>query len=973
MQNRYFHCVKSFINSDLNLKCFSVLQLNVAGINNIHKFDKVKTLLTRLQTKCDIIVLSETKLKSKFPVNLYHLNGYVKYSCSRDSKNSGGGLMMYVKKDIAVIEHAKFSSTYEKLVLKIKVDGNFVTLLAYYRQPTSNSFIPFINDVEEELKKRKEKVLIIGDINLDARGDNAQSMQYLNLLKSFDMTITNTEPTRNASGRVIDHFSCNFLCDTKIENSTVTTNISYHNMIISQLLHVKTVNNHMRMKFERIDYENLCDTFSKHLSSSLLYDENDPNSIAEALTNITQHAIKKSTKSFEIRVKGNRKLCEWYSYRIAKAIKHKDNLMKKFKRNKSNVSLKQRVKLAAKKLKAVINAERVKYVSKSLEGKNTKKMWRNLNKLMGRGNKQQIAAVYDTNNNLVTNEEAIAEIFNKEFVESVLKLNACTNAHEYPVPMESTLCSIVLEESYEQEVVTVIKSLKNSSAPGLDGIKVVHIKALCNLISPIIVHLANRIFATGIFPVKFQVAAVVPISKTNDRTNIADYRPISTLSVLSKIIEKLLYTRLSQFINDKLKIISNHQYGFRKKCNTEIAALELVDYISNAIDNRKKVSLVFMDMKKAFDTVNVPKLLDVLNSYGIRGVPLELIESYLTNRVQVVKVGCKLSSPISFTMGVVQGSILGPFLFSLFINKITKLPTNGTMFLFADDCCIVNTHDLNEPVETKMKMDISTVINFLNYRSLIFNPNKTNFMICHSSYVKVEDITEIVMESHSDADNFTIKRVYNTKYLGLILDANLKWNEHISHIENKAANVCGVLWKMRNIIPPHAKKLIYQALLEPHLTYLVTLWGNSTDSIIKPLQVLQNRALRNVYGLDRLTSRVVMYTNLVNNFLPIRGLCYMQTAAFVYNVMHDKIHSNIKFEANIIETRQKGDLKSRKSRTSYGRRSIQAFGPKIYNEVPSFMKNLPHVHSFKYHLKKTIKTEEYISMFLSSAFSEKFT
>lgn len=649
-------------------------------------------------------------------------------------------------------------------------------------------------------------------------------------------------------------------------------------------------------------------------------------------------------------------------------------MRRKCKSNRNNLYLKQRLKLATKSLKRLMRIERTKYISKCMAENNMKRKWQNINKLMGRGSHQRIAVMYDKDNKLVTDATQIANMFNNEFIDSVNKLKSDVAENSSPVRMETLISSIMLDEVTEQDVATAIMALKNSSAPGIDGIKVSHVKALSQLLLNIIAHLANRIFETATFPALYKTAIISPISKSHDWSNISDYRPISVLNVFSKIIEKLIYNRMSGFTNERHKLISNKQFGFRKKCSTEVAALELVDYITHAIDSKKKVSVVFMDMKKAFDTVDIPKLLEVLNAYGIRGNALNLMESYLTDRSQVVRVNGKLSSARTFTGGVVQGSILGPYLFSLFFNQITKLPVEGNIFLFADDCAIANIHDLKEPVQTKIQKDMNIIINFVNSRSLIFNSTKTNFMLFNSSHTKVEDIDEICINNvpQSKSPVHVIKRVYSTKYLGLKLDPNLKWDDHIHHIEGKAANVSGVLWKMRKLLPQHAKKLIYQALLEPHLTYLVSIWGNATDTALKSLQIMQNRALRNVYNLNRLTNRNDMYLNLVDDFMPVRALCYIHTAAFVFNTIHEKIHTNIIFHVNDADTRQKGDLRPRKARTLYGSKSILTIGSKIFNDVPSHIQNLPHVHAFKWQLRRHIRSTNSMELFLSSEYLSKF-
>ena len=191
-------------------------------------------------------------------------------------------------------------------------------------------------------------------------------------------------------------------------------------------------------------------------------------------------------------------------------------------------------------------------------------------------------------------------------------------------------------------------------------------------------------------------------------------------------------------------------------------------------------------------------------------------------------------------------------------------------------------------------------------------------------------------------------------------------------VANKAANVAGVLWKLRRSLPKHVKKLLYQSLLESHLTYLIPVWGRANDQAIKRLQVLQNRALRNVYNLDRLINRVRMYTHMVESCLPIRSLFYLNSATLVYNITHLYTHSNIKFNRVGTRSRQRDNLRPLKSRTLYGSKSFQSFGPKIFNDIPEDIKRLSHVHGFKWALRCYIRKEEFNDVSLSSKFSAKY-
>lgn len=181
---------------------------------------------------------------------------------------------------------------------------------------------------------------------------------------------------------------------------------------------------------------------------------------------------------------------------------------------------------------------------------------------------------------------------------------------------------------------------------------------------------------TSSFPQSLKLAVVVLINKSQDYTNINDYRPISMLPVFSKIIEKCLLTRLKNFTHN-LNIIYNRQYGFRKRSNTEIAATELIDYIRIAIDDGKKLSAVFLDIRRAFDAVDIERLIQSLECLSIRDKPLQLISSFLSDRRQVVRIDSVKSTELTFSQGVVQGSMLGPCLFVLLFNQISNLNLNG--------------------------------------------------------------------------------------------------------------------------------------------------------------------------------------------------------------------------------------------------------------------------------------------------------
>ena len=238
-------------------------------------------------------------------------------------------------------------------------------------------------------------------------------------------------------------------------------------------------------------------------------------------------------------------------------------------------------------------------------------------------------------------------------------------------------------------------------------------------------------------------------------------------------------------------------------CGTESAVLEVVEQIRNEIDNKKKVSAVCMDIKKAFDLVDTECLIHSLNLSGIKGQMLKVLTSYLSNRSQVVRINSTLSKANSFTRGVVQGGVLGSLLFIIFFNFITKLPLKGKLFLFADDALLINSHERNENIRDTINHDMMLIMEFLEKQKMYLNIDKTNFIIFHSYQMKLSDPNEIIIDN-----TFTLKRVENIKYLGMHMYEHLKWNLHYDSMEKKLASSTGLLWKLRFKLPQHIKKLI---------------------------------------------------------------------------------------------------------------------------------------------------------------------
>lgn len=886
--------------------------------------------------------------------------------------------MVFVKKGILIKTIEKQSTTFEKLKMTINLNSNDYKLLVYYRNPVLQSLEPFLKDLEDELLEKSKNMIIIGDINLDANADNKDSEKYVTLLRSYDMQITNNIMTRNESQRIIDHCCINFADKTEVKNYTINTRLSDHNIVITELSDIKREKEEKIIEMEITNWKKFKEMFVLLQSKSSIMNEIDPNKIALQLTEMVKESKNRSTRKLKFKFKKDSKVCNWFNVRIMNAIKQKDRLLRKCKKRMGNISLKNKLLHSSRRLTKIIKEEKDKFIRRSLEGSNIKKIWKNLNELLGRKSKSNdIIAVKDLNGEMIYDPNSISERFNGYFMDSVEDLKRKLTKSLYPIKEKSVTNSMMLEDTTEEEMRETISSLKNS-APGIDGIKSTHVKSIAEEITPSLVHLVNQIFKNGIYPKAFKTAIITPINKSGKRTDVSDYRPVSVLSTFNKIVEKIIFKRLTNFTDNHQKSIYKNQYGYRRKTSTETAALEMINDVQMSLDKKMKASLVFMDLKRAFDIVDINELLLTLSNYGVRGLALNLIEDYLSNRQQVVKVNGAISKSRTFSQGVVQGSVLGIWLFLLFYNSIADLELNGKLFLFADDSVLLNIHKNNDNIEEVICNDMKSIINYLNGKKLILNTEKTNFMIIQQPGTKLDDTETIEIEAN-DTDRiriigkYCINRVHEARYLGLIIDDNLKWESHIRSVESKIANATAILWKMRYDLPIDTKKRIYKSLIESHLSYMIAIWGSATDTAIKSLQIAQNRALRNVFDLDRLMSRSEMYKECVEANLPVRGLFFLNTAGFVFKVIKGLIYSNAKFEKARAGSRRKSYLKPAITRTVKASKAIMAIGPRIFNSLPDDVKNNFHWPGFRNAVRHYFQQDEMMQSCFDGDFLDKYT
>ena len=366
----------------------------------------------------------------------------------------------------------------------------------------------------------------------------------------------------------------------------------------------------------------------------------------------------------------------------------------------------------------------------------------------------------------------------------------------------------------------------------------------------------------------------------------------------------------------------------------------------NAFDDGQFTLGLFLDLSKAFDTVDHQILLTKLHQYGVRGTPLKWFENYLQNRQQFVQLNNESSSLKPIVCGVPQGSILGPLLFLIYINDLPRVVPGFKTILFADDSTFICSHKDIVTLINMVNQHLQHITNWLTANKLTLNISKTHYMIFHRHKKFTYPLPPLTL------NNIILHEVPTTKFLGVTIHKHLYWHKHIQDITNKISKQCGILYLIRDSLNAKSLNLIYYSLIYSNLLYCQTVWGAASLEALNPLIVAQKRVIRTMARLRKRDHTNDTFHNL--RILKVIDVNRVACASFVYKCLHGLIENvcnftHINTEYNI---RNNTELRLPLMRTTQSQTNIRHHGPKIYNEIPAQIKNKPTVSSFKRSLKK---------------------
>ena len=604
----------------------------------------------------------------------------------------------------------------------------------------------------------------------------------------------------------------------------------------------------------------------------------------------------------------------WITSRLVKMIDKKHRI---FKNHCNNLISYDDYKIFRNLVtKALVLAKKI-YLSEKFLNASQKESWKIINNLKSNNQKSQNITL-KLNNNLTLDTNSISAAFIDYFWESIMELTNNMTSINPQCLFQSNPNHFEFGKITLTEVVSALNNLKNNNKHK-SKIPTIWLKFLAPHLAPMLVSLYNNIVENAVYPDIFKVGRLKPIHKSGEKTDISKYRPIVIIDPFAKILEYLFHNKITYFFNSE-NLFSPEQYGFTKGKSIEHATLSFLHDAYEANRRNQCFGAVFIDLSKAFDTINHEILAYKLNNYGIRGKNLQLLKSYLTNRSNYVQIGPSKSQPKTFLHGVPQGSSLGPLLFNIFINDISKVIEHRKIILYADDILLyVSCNNINELKESLNK-DLENISAYFKINNLIFNILKTKVMLFFK-YCKLSVNLTI--------DSQPIEQVNEFKYLGLIIDSKLSFKSHILEI-NKKLNQCNrnILY-LRKFLSTQILIKLYYSFGYSHLSLHILAWGGTFPSYLRPLSISLNKIVRNIH----LNSSFI-YINTENcfqnlNLLNINAIFKIKLGQFIFLT----VSSKSPIPQNIIENLSWSH--------SHDTRRNQLKVPNIKNSVDK--------HSFVYH------------------------
>ena len=830
----------------------------------------------------------------------------------------GGGVGFYVRDNLVFRHLPNYSlfipKIFECLTIEVDLGSGKTTFTSIYRSPSDNSelineFISKLDQLLFELSSSYQASYICLDSNINSLilPQNPNHLKYFSTISKNGFIQCITKATRIAgnSSSLIDHILINSSLE-EITSGTIISDVSDHFFTFLQLpfrractsLKLYETRNFSKTNTERfraclneLRWENVLNSNDVNDSYNLFF--TDFNMLFEQNFNV------KKTKF-------NKNFNKIYNYMtsgllVSRLTKLKLHKLSIHSPSQSNIDQYKRYRNIYNTL---LRTSKKLYFEKNLAlaKKNPRKTWQLLKEATGGQQVTKKITELEINKQMITEPTELANSFNKFFAGAGMKI-----ADSLPTSQISPEHFLTPNNAHEihlgtispGEICNIIKESKSKMSTDIDGMSMKLLKAVALEISTPLAHIFNLSLNQGVFPNALKTSKVIPLHKSGLSNQCDNYRPIALVSTISKILEKFVAIKLTNHL-ELNKLIHPNQFGFQRAKNTEQNLLNVINVVSNAINEGNFCIGIFLDLKKAFDTVNHEILFKKLEHLGIKGVALDWFKSYLTGRSQKVFLNGKLSDSQEIEISVLQGTILGPILFLCFINDLPN-SSNLLTFLFADDTQGLatgrNLPELIDYVNAELKKWASWFI----ANKMAVNINKTKYIIFHNKGKKVQTNDKPILfdcnipnTPHDPALVCPLERIHSKhqspdsqsyKLLGIYLDENLSFDKNTSFLISKLSKSIFCINRAKHFLPQKALIALYHSLIHSHLLYCPLIYSCTSKTNLDKISRVQKKAIRIVTNSSYTAHTAPLFS--LHKILPLEKIITYAQLLFMHSIHYN--------------------------------------------------------------------------------------
>lgn len=912
------------------------MYLNIGSI--CAKFNELEAIY--LEEDLDFICVTETHLTDDIGDEEIGLENYNLLRCDSESRHTGG-VCFYIKNNwkAKIIESVSMGKMIWWLHIKIQNKNKMYNVIGVYRSPHKQNspesiFIEFFENQMESLKSN-ENQLILGDFNIDWFNNNISKVKLSEIINDSCFKQVITEPTRitATTSTLIDYAVSN------IEYITVRTNpgmkISDHesfeiNIPIKEETDVVKRKSIKYLKYNSSIFRNnlLCRVLNEISSNS------STNEISNLLITSINFSLSPMIKNITL---NNCKNNKWFNLNLKEMKRNKTALYQSAKWFNSDWHW-NNYKLYRNEYVSEITLAKKTFVNNKIDNcEDQKSMWKAIKEVVLKKDSNKINEII-INGIKISEESKICNELNSFFVTSVQHIVNTIPYVQYENLIEE---NPRLQFKFTFIDIITLKTIMKSMNSKKDHHYVTVNMLLENfdILGTHLHHLITSSLHTGIFPEDLKESCIVPIQKIKNTKDPSEIRPVNMLMTLSKVLEKVVHHQLNKYFEEN-NLLSEKQSGFRQQHSCESLLNLVVTQWKAEVANKNCIVAVFLDLKRAFETINRDILLDKLQRYGVKNKELLWFKSYLENRTQRTRCGDHLSTVLNVNIGVPQGAILGTLLFIIYINDLGKLLKHSKVCMFADDTLIYITGKDPDECVRNLNQELKEVEKYLKMNKLKLNTNKTKAMILKGN-----------TDQHIWLEGVQIEIVNEIKYLGIVIDKDLKFDPHYNYICKKISKKIAFLRRIRSKISTITAIRIYNTIVKPHFEYCSTLLFLGSRQMKERLQKLQNKGMRCILRCQRLTPIHYMLNNL--QWLSVNQRLTMNVLMFVFKMriglLPKYLQDQLVYVSDVqpYNLRNSGDFRLKFSSTNFHQNVLLYNGLKLFNQMPNEIKSENNFFNFK--------------------------